>query len=77
MDQLSFIMLFFESHRDEEFDSYDVEETIRHAWIDMTGEKFRDPGRRLRQLREQGYITSETKNSILYFRFSKPYHGGG
>ena len=76
IDQLSFIMLFFESHPDEDFDSYDVEETIRHTWLDLTGERFRDPGRRLRQLRELGYITSQQKHNILYYRFNRPYPDG-
>ena len=73
IDQLSFIMLFFESHPDEEFDSYDVEEIVRQSWRTITGEKFRDPGRRLRQLREGGYITSEMRGGVMYFRFARAY----
>ena len=73
IDQLSFIMLFFESHPDEEFDSYDAEERLRSGWRTMTGEKFRDPGRRLRQLREAGYLTTETRDNVLYYRFGRPY----
>lgn len=73
IDQLSFIMLYFESHPDEEIDSYDVEETIRRGWLGITGEKFRDPGRALRQLRAGGYISSRQIDGILHFKFERPY----
>ncbi len=75
IDQLSFIMLLFESRPEEEIDSYDVEEQIRQGWRIITGDRFRDPGRRLRQLREGGYITAQTRSGVLYYRFSRPYRG--
>ncbi len=74
IDQAAFTMLFFESHPDEEFDSYDAEEKLRHGWLDITSEKFRDPGRKMRELREEGYLTSRTVGNVLLLKFRQPYN---
>lgn len=60
IDQTAFLMLFFESRPHEEIDAYDVAEAVRHSWHVMTGGKFRDPDRKMRELRKEGYLKSST-----------------
>ena len=74
IDQTAFTMLYFESHPNERIDSYDAEETLRHGWFDITGEKFRDPGRKMRELRDKGHLSSDSEGNVTYFMLAKPYN---
>ena len=70
-DQTEFTKQFFETHPDTEFDLYDAEEALRHGWLEMTGEKFRDPARKLRELREDDYLTSRRADGVLYVKLNR------
>ncbi len=75
IDQTAFLMLFFESRPDTEFDAYDVAEAVRHSWLAMTGEKYRDPDRKMRDLRDGGYLSSHTdENKVLRWTLRRPYN---
>ena len=75
IDQTAFLMLFFESRPDEEFDAYEVAEAVRHSWLAMTGEKFRDPDRKMRELRDAEYLSSRSsKNKVPLWRLRRPYN---
>ncbi len=75
IDQTAFLMLFFESRPDEEFDAYEVAEAVRHSWLAMTGEKFRDPDRKMRELRDANYLSSRSsKTKVPLWRLRQPYN---
>ena len=67
IDQTAFLMLFFESRPNEEIDVYDVSDAVRRSWLAMTGEKFRDPDRLMRQLRKDGVLDRKRRGGVVYY----------
>ena len=74
IDQTAFLMLFFESRPNEEIDVYDVAEAVRQSWLTMTDEKFRDPERKMRQLRKEGFLKGRKDDGVLFLRLLRPYN---
>ena len=75
IDQTAFLMLFFESRPNEEIDAYEVAEAVRESWLAMTGKKFRDPDRKMRELRDGGYLTSRMgDDGAPLWTLQRPYN---
>lgn len=72
IDQRDFMRAYFECRPGESIDSYDAEEDLRRAWLLLTGEKLYDAGRKLRKLRESGFIErSSAPGHVVHYRLAQ------
>ena len=68
IDQNTLMRAYFTNRPGMVIDSYDAEEDLRTVWLTLTGEKFYDAGRKLRKLRESGFIerVPDTGQTVHY-----------
>ena len=73
IDQTEFTKKFFESWPEHEFDSYDAEEALRHLYMAVSGERFRDPGRKMRELADTNFLERRTSGTSVRFRYNREH----
>ncbi len=69
IDQTEFTKRFFKSWPNHEFDSYDAEEALRHLYWAVAREPFRDPGRKMRELVDGGFLERVNAGQSVKFRY--------
>ena len=72
IDQTEFTKTFFKSWPNHEFDSYDAEEALRHTFRAITGERFRDPGRKMRDLVAEEFLIRREEGNQVKFQYRQP-----
>ncbi len=71
IDQTEFTKGFFRSWPEHEFDSYDAEEALRHLYWAVAGERFRDPGRKMRELARAKFLVKREMGTSVKFRYNR------